>query len=457
MEYYTLIALAVYAVIIFAISLASKIREDGKGFVIGGRKTTAFGVGSSIAASTRDGTGVVFWITFAALNGISPVWMIVGFIVGFNILALFAPRIHAYSREYGAVTMQDIISRKIGNKLAIVTAIVLAFVALSMAAGNLFVMGSLMSTVTGVPKEIAVWGTAGVIATYLFIGGYTTVIRTDIFQWLILAVAIVVPFFMLDWPSIGELGTQFFGTEKSMMFGFFFIGLFYPFGSPDLWQRMMSTPTAAQAKIGVRLGSIMWPFITVGLIVLGLWLHQMMPGVDGNEMYNNIFISESGVPVWVAVSVALIVASAVMSTIDTFIALLTTTTVSTFFKIDTNKDHVRFVRISRVLILGFMAILAFMAIQVTDAVQLLLDLIMIVLVGGPAYIYVVLAKEGKCPVRDIVLASAVAVGVAVHLGIYVTIGFVTLAHNVIPVGVVLGIVLAYAGVSQLCKKCQKPA
>lgn len=443
MENLTLYALLAYMAVVFTIAYKNRIYDDGRGFVIGGRNVSGFATASSIAAGLRDGTGIVTWITFAAAVGFGASWLILALAATMLLMSYSAPKVRKLGAELNAVTIQDIVKHKVGKRFAMATASVVFISGLLITAANLNIIGTLFSTIIGTPRETTIVITAVFVGTYLFIGGYKSVIKTDIFQLFIMLFISVIPFINMEMPTTGEAVEMFGALDQNTFIGFIGIGILYALSVSEYWQRMISAKSEKAAQTGLRLGSFFLIFITFGLLGIGMWLQQMMPEVDSANVYNALFEAGANVPVWVPTLIALIVASAVMSTIDTQVSLFSTTVVGSVFKINTTKDHMRFVRLCRFVIVMMMIVVTSASLFIGDIVQFLFDAITVVIVTAGAYIYAVHCKKYASKTRDTILAFAVLAGMATHLYMFATGMFADLRYNLIPALTVSAIIAIY--------------
>lgn len=433
METLTLYALLAYMAVVFGIAFKNRIFEDGRGFVIGARQIGTFSTASSIAAGLRDGTGIVSWITLAAAVGYGASWLILALAAMMIVVSFIAPKVRSIAAEINAVTIQDIIQHKVGRRLSVATSIVVFVAGLLYVAANLNIIGTLFSTIIGAPREATILVTAAFVGLYLFIGGYRSVIKTDVFQLFILFAISIIPFMNMNVPNFSESMQMFTALDQETFIGFIGIGAFYAFAASEYWQRMMSAKDENSAKKGMQMGAAFLIFITFGLLGIGIWLQQLMPNVPSSEVYSAIFNNIDNIPVWIPTLVALIVASAVMSTIDTQVSLISTTVVSNIFKVDTTKDHMRFVRLCRVMIVFIMIVMALAALFVGDIVQFMFDAVTVIIIPASLYLYAIFCKKYTCAKRDLFLAVTTLAGTGAHLYMFATDAFGNLIHNLYPV------------------------
>lgn len=85
--------LALYFVILLGITWFSRREQDYQGYVIGNRQVGLWGIVTSVAANARDGTAMALWISFAAMFGFGAMWLLIGLLLGFALIAIQAPKI----------------------------------------------------------------------------------------------------------------------------------------------------------------------------------------------------------------------------------------------------------------------------------------------------------------------------------------------------------------------------
>src|SRR5690606_3019888 len=93
----TLTILCLYFLMLIGINWREKAEGNAESYAIGGRDVGYIATTGSLAAGFRDGAGLILWISFAYTGGYAGMWLFVGVLVSFCMIALFGPRARAIS------------------------------------------------------------------------------------------------------------------------------------------------------------------------------------------------------------------------------------------------------------------------------------------------------------------------------------------------------------------------
>ena len=95
--------------------------------------------------------------------------------------------------------------------------------------------GQLLSAILSWPVSLATWWAVGLVLFYVLVGGYWTVIRTDVFQACILALMVFVPATVSPRPDLElALSAPVAWKDLSLIFAMSFS---LTLVRPELWQR----------------------------------------------------------------------------------------------------------------------------------------------------------------------------------------------------------------------------
>lgn len=230
---------------------AARRTHGGEDFHLAGRSLGPWAAGISSTASSESG-----WVTLGAVGmtytyGVSGLWFAPGCLLGYLVNIYFvAPRLRRLSAEHGSVTLTDVITRRWGdpgNVLRVTATTIILLCMMIYVASQMTAAGKAFSSSLGLDPGgpgylYGVLIGAAVITIVTVMGGFRAVAWTDLFQGLLVAIALIA----LPLWAIARLGG----------FGAFFAGL----GAID--------PDFLTAT-GGRLGPAMWGFV-VGNLGIGL-------------------------------------------------------------------------------------------------------------------------------------------------------------------------------------------
>ncbi len=209
-EHTLLIALTfgVYLVFVWWIGwIAYRRTQDLADFILGGQR-----LGSGVAALSASASDMSGWLLLglpglAYTAGLGSVWLAGGLLLGTWLnWRLVAKRLRILGNAYGgALTLPEYLANRfaeIAIPLRLLSAaLVLVFFSIYTASG-LVAGGKLFASVFALPYPLAVGLTLLSILVYTAIGGFLAVSWTDVFQGLLMALALVlVP--LIAWVQLG--------------------------------------------------------------------------------------------------------------------------------------------------------------------------------------------------------------------------------------------------------------
>ena len=212
-QIYTIIALAVYTVIMALIGCFSFGKSKTlDGFLIGGRKIGAWA--TAFAYGTTYFSAVVF-VGYAGQHGwnigIGAIWIGIGNAVLGCLLSwlLFANRTRKMTKKLNARTMPDYFEKRYDSKGMKIIASIIIFVFLVPYSAAVYKgLGSLFSAVfPGVETWVWMLIIALLTAVYLVAGGYVATAYTDLVQGIIMIIGVVcLTVAVLSHDAVGGLG-----------------------------------------------------------------------------------------------------------------------------------------------------------------------------------------------------------------------------------------------------------
>lgn len=268
-----LIVFVIYLLALTAIVVYSARRSKSNvDFVLGGKKIS----GISLAISERA-TGESVWLLLgltghAFLDGYSTVWVALGCVLGvIFIWTVMAEPLRKLTEETGALTITSLFTKKFPGSersIGILSASIVVFFFLFYIAAQYSGAGKVFQEAFGIDP---LWGMilgSAMVTVYTMLGGFITVVATDVFQGILMIVTLIVlpivALFFMDSNNIDIVNalaqaTPEYSSVTAGKSGFAAVililsGMSWAFGytgQPQLLARMMalkSTKDAASAK-----------------------------------------------------------------------------------------------------------------------------------------------------------------------------------------------------------------
>ncbi len=352
-------------------------------YLLGGR-----GMGSWVTALSAQASDMSGWLLMGLpgavyLFGMNQAWIAIGLFVGTYLnWKYIAPRLRVYTEKTGSLTMPTFFEKRfkdptglLRNLSAIITLIFFTIYSTS----GLVASGKLFESMFNMDYSVAVIIGAVVIVLYTFLGGFLAVCWTDLFQGILMFMAIlVVPFAaykqvggseqILNAMSFKGLSTSLLsnGNESLTIVAIISTmawGMGY-FGQPHILSRFMSINSIKELPKSMTI-AVVWVFISlggaiaVGLVAIPLFTDIAQVSGDAEKVFI-IMIRELFNP-WIGGILLAAILSAIMSTIDSQLLVSSSTLTEDFYqhliKRDASEKELMWVGRVCVLIIALIALL----------------------------------------------------------------------------------------------------
>ena len=270
-----------YIAAVMVIGWIASRKETEEGFMIADRNVAGLQLAATMSAGCFDGATLSIYLAYICQFGLSAIWLFIGLALGFLVLRRFAPRIKQKADELKVYTMPEYFLRTIGSNSGLLYSIVLTVAFFCFLVVNLIVSGQVLSTIFPLSYELSVVIGGAIILTYLLLAGFKAVVRTDVFQFLIMIFMTVgVAAYFFGKMTIPAVDLRPIGSMDSGTFmGFLVIGIFAVMVQPDLWQRIFASRDVATMKRGLAYGACILPLLALILAVIGLVTKQLIPDI----------------------------------------------------------------------------------------------------------------------------------------------------------------------------------
>ena len=312
-----LLFIAVFSLIFIFIGFYYRNKKHAEGFFMADRKAGFLRVVCSIV--TLFGAGEIVTLTaFAYLYGYSGMSIFIGVFAGCLFCSLLVHKIRAKSDDYKPYLQTDYIRRFLGVKSEKVSIILSLIAVTSLLMIQLVVGGSLISVLTGLSYTYAVMIIGLVIAVYLMLGGFNSVLTTSTIQALSLTVLLVLLLVFYN-PADITISQLIANTQNGIptldFIMFFILGFFAVVGGSDVYQLIYSAKSDKIAKKSMIIAGFAFVILTVLMITLGLKIYAQLPNADPNNAF--IEFLSSNLPITITVLLSLLIMTSIFSVSDT--------------------------------------------------------------------------------------------------------------------------------------------
>lgn len=451
---YSAILIAIYIGVLAYLTFRTHKSETPEQYAIGDRKVGLWNTIASIAAGQRDGSGIVVWVTLGILFGISTMWAFAGFAAGLLVLAFGARYVRNQAKEINAITISDIFKHAIGPRTAVASSIIIAAVAFLIAAAQVNIAGSIFGLLFNIPTGVGIVVTAIIVGVYLFFGGYQTVIKTDMLQWLIILTILFIPFLLMNGPVSDLPYSGIMEMDNAMALGLFGIAFLVIFSSADVWQRLFSARTDGIARKSALLAIPVYFIIALGSLALGLVAGTFVEVLDPGNAFFEMFASPTA-PVAVLALLGVFVLAASMSTFDThtfmFAQVVSRSLLARRFV------HIERTKLTRIVLILFLVALIGLALTISNILVFVFGAFTLITVLAPLLALYLMKRLPERGNFDTYVIGVLILSVGVYSWLFIFGYFENVAYTVVPAAVAAVLtVLALAFYKVVGRKVKSP-
>ena len=310
-------SLLLYSIFVIGISALRSRQQGADEFLMVGHKASALPVAASLF--TLIGGGEL--ITLTALSfvfGFAGLALFIGYALAFIFIGIFASRVRGAHWQQ-SFSMPDYIHSVVGSRAGLIAAIVSIVAFFSVLILQFVALENVLTPITGLSEGVIRLYIAATIVFYLALGGFRSVLRTDIIQGATMILLLGVILFIYFSGSNTTVVYEYAPMSLSLWASLIIAGFFGGAASADVWQRAL----AAQSDSTARWGFIAGGFLLLIYGVLISYIAFFAHGV-GLENADTAFadMMTGYLPGWALPVVALLMVSAIMSTADTQLFLL---------------------------------------------------------------------------------------------------------------------------------------
>jgi SSS family solute:Na+ symporter len=322
----TAVLLAAYAVSLLALSAGRRAGGDVE-YLLAGRRLTLPGFVATLVTTWYGGILVIGEYSFN--NGIST-WLVFGvpyYVAAILFAVVLAPRL----RRTEAMSIPDLLRAAYGDLAGHSGAVAIYLITLPLA--YVLVLGMLLGDVTGWPVWAAMVVAAAFSALYVSFTGFKAVVRTDIFQFVLMygGFLILLPV-ALDrvgglsalWAAVPEGHRQWDGgLGWQPVVVWYFIAL-QTLVEPTFYQRVFAASSPRTARRGILVSVLLWAVFDFLTVFSGLAARVLLPDLASPPLAYPA-LADAVLPPWLAAVFTVGLFAIVMSTLDSYLFLAAAT------------------------------------------------------------------------------------------------------------------------------------
>jgi sodium/proline symporter len=351
-------------------------------------------MGAWVTALSAQASDMSGWLLMGLpgaiyLAGTAGVWIAVGLFVG-TVLnwKLVSGRLRIYTQKTDTITLPCFFEQRFGDPtglLRVISAIVILIFFTIYASSGLVATGKLFESTFNVQYKTAVIVGGSIIVAYTFLGGFLAVCWTDLFQGMLMVLAVVVV------PAIAYFDVG--GTEairqamalKNISTSLIPQGSKFPvlviisavawglgyFGQPHILTRFMSVKSVGKLAESMTI-AIIWVFLSLaGAVMVGFIGMGMFDNLTGGEE-EKVFIymiSKLFNP-WLGGIMLAAILSAIMSTIDSQLLVSSSALTEDFYQkaVKKNASEREIILVGRICVIVISLVALILALHPNDTI-----------------------------------------------------------------------------------------
>jgi SSS family solute:Na+ symporter len=310
------ILIFLYFAVLLIIGYFTSRKQKQEDYLIAERKLGTWSTMATINAS-KTGSILMIFVALVYLWGIAAIWYFIGMVLGVLIFLPFALKLKENSTEK-FYTLSHYFKYNYGKKAAFFASLITIFLMIGYLILNLIAGTKIFTFFTGWPFWLCAIIMIIVVLLYLLMGGFRAVVRTDFIQYIaMLLILVLLALTIFNGSLIPASEWNLFQTDILTMFGFFLVGLLFPFAMPDMWQRVYASKNKKTLKKGILFSALVYFIFAFLLALIALTVKVAYPEIDPDLalLYGFANLLPQG---FLGLAIVLLFA-AVMSSIDTYI------------------------------------------------------------------------------------------------------------------------------------------
>ena len=362
-----LIIVIVYFVAMIGLGLSTRKQARNAGsFFVAGRSGSTLFITGSLLATIIGASATIGMAGMGFSRGLTGAWWILSGSVGLVVLGfLFARKV----REYGFYTLPALIEKQYGRVPAMAGSLLIVVAWMGVIAGQIIAAGNIMGVLGIGSPTLWIWISTAVFIFYTALGGQRAVLKTDLWQTIIIFLGIFSGLAFVLWKVGGFTGltnslpANYFSFPVSEKFSLIqltnyllLVGLTYVVG-PDMYSRIFSAKDGRVAKKSVFWTAGLLVPLALGITLIGMAAAVLFPTVPPGQAFPTV-IKETMPAVLVGLVLAALLSAVMSSAVTCLLSVSTILTTDVIYKFKPVLTEDKLLKITKwgIVLLGLVAL-----------------------------------------------------------------------------------------------------
>lgn len=327
MVIYIFIIVYIVFMILIGIFSARKIRSEGD-YYVAGKRGSLWQITGSLLATILGSSAILGTADLALTQGWAASWLLLSASAGLFLLVPFSMVV----RRQGKYTLPQMIGDFYGIEAKMISSFIISFAWIGIIAAQIIGAAKILTGFTGLDYSIGVWGSGAVFIFYTVIGGQISVLKTDLYQTVIILMGILVTalYILFSEPVSPMVMTPLKFPFNEGFHAFDLVVLLLTYSTtfvvgPDIYSRIFCAENEHIARKSVLISAIVLIPFSLCITFLGVFAAYKFPALHLQKGSALIPVMVSTLPNWAVGLLIAVLLSAVMSSGST--ALLTSATI----------------------------------------------------------------------------------------------------------------------------------
>jgi len=320
-----LVIIILYFLAIIGIGIWSRRKAGSQdGFFVANRSGTLLLITGSLIATAAGGSVTVGMSGLGFSQGLTGAWWLLVGAIGLIFLGIFFAK---KVRSTALYTLPELLGRQYGRSVSLAASVLIVIAWVGVVAGQIVAAGKVLSILGLGSATLWMIIFTIVFVIYAILGGQLSIIRTDVFQAVILFAGILTAL-VLVFLQVGGLGglkvslpPNYFSFPLSPAFDWkmllsflILVGGTYVVG-PDIYTRLFCAKGEKTAQRSVFLSAFLFIPLAFAVVFVGMSAKVLFPSISAEQAFPQVIISVLSPGLSGLVLAALV--AALMSSADT--------------------------------------------------------------------------------------------------------------------------------------------